>query len=161
MNAREAFLFLHITSVLVLAAGVGVSVYCKLAVRGVTEVAAARTLLATAGGAIRAIGMPASFAMIFTGMLLVWNSDGGFEYHEPWIVGALTLWVASALVGVFMHAPRAKRIKAHLATLEAAGKDVDAELQAIVRGGRPASALDTLLLAGMVAFMVFKPTFGM
>lgn len=161
MDAREIFLFLHIASVLALAAGVGVSVFCKVAVRGVTDTRAARALLATASGGIRTIGLPASLAMIATGVALVAAYDGAYEYHEPWIVGALVLWLGSAVVGARMHAPRSRAINARLDELEAAGSDVDADLLALVRGGRAASILDTLLLAGMVGFMVFKPTFGM
>ncbi|MEO6866464.1 MAG: DUF2269 family protein [Gaiellales bacterium] len=161
MHLRETLLFLHIGSVMVLAAAVGVSVYCKAIAIRTASATAARALLVAAGGAIRLLGLPASLVMILTGALLVQHANGAWRYDEPWIVGAMVLWLASAVVGARMHAPRSRAARAHLDKLETADEPVDDTLRQIVRSGRLASVLDTAFLAGMVAFMVFKPTFGM
>jgi hypothetical protein len=76
---------------------------------------------------------------------------------EPWILGAFALWFGSAIVGIRLHAPRSRQARALAAELAASDAPITGRLRSLVRGGLPASLLDTALLAGMVALMVFKP----
>jgi hypothetical protein len=154
---REAFLFLHLTGLLALTGGVGASLACKLAAGRTGSAAAMLALLGTAQAAVRRCALPGSFLLLASGAGLVGVSNGAWSMGEPWIVGAVVLWVASAIVGARLHAPRSRAARELAAELAAADSPVTGRLRAIVRGGLPASLLDTALLAGMVALMVFKP----
>lgn len=153
----ELMLFLHLGGVLALAAGVGASLACKSMSLRVDSPAAVLALLGTAGMAVHRCAMPGSIFLLVAGVGLVHASNGAYELHEPWIIGAIVLWVASAFVGVRMHAPRSREARALATDLEQRGELVTKELRAVIRAGWPASLLDTALLVGMVALMVFKP----
>lgn len=157
MTWYETFLFLHLGGLLLLTAGVGASLACKLAAGRAGSGAAVLALLQTANVAVRRCGMPGSFLLLASGIGLVGASKGAWSMAEPWIGGAVALWVASAVVGIKLHGPRSREARALAAELAEAGAPVTGRLRALVRGGLPASLLDTALLAGMVALMVFKP----
>lgn len=159
MTLREALLFLHLGGALALAAGVGTSLACKSMAMRVGSPHAVLALLECASTAVKRVAMPASLVLLGAGVGLVAVSNGGYRIHEPWIIGAIVLWTASAVVGVKLHAPRSRAARELARTLIEHDERVTGRLRAIVREGRPASILDTALLVGMVALMVFKPTF--
>lgn len=154
---REAFLFAHLAGLLALTAGVGASLACKLAAGRTGSAAAVLALLETAHGAVRRCALPGSFLLLASGIGLVAASHDAWSMTEPWIVGAFALWCGSAVVGIRLHAPRSRRTRALAADLAATGAPVTGHLRALVRGGMPATMLDSALLAAMVALMVFKP----
>lgn len=157
MNTWGLLLFLHVGGVLLLTAGVGASLACKSMALRVKSPHAVLALLAAARRATKYCMMPGSILLLASGAALVVKSDGAYEFHELWITGAVLLWIASSVVGVVLHAPRAKAANLHANELADSGRDTDDELRGIIRRGIPASALDTLLLLGMVALMIFKP----
>jgi len=157
MSVYELLLFVHLTGVLMLAAGVGASLACKSMAMRVGSPAAVLALLGTARGAVHRCAMPGSIVLLIAGVGLVLASNDVYELHEPWILGAIALWIASAFVGVRMHAPRSRAARDLATELHERGEPVTARLRAHIRDGRPASLLDTALLVGMVAVMVFKP----
>jgi Predicted integral membrane protein (DUF2269) len=157
MTMRELFLFAHLTGLLALTAGVGASLACKLAAGRTGSAAAVLALLTTANGAVRRCAMPGSFLLLASGIGLVASSHGAWSMTEPWILGAIVLWFASAFVGIRLHAPRSRRARELAIELAVRRAPVTGQLRALVRDGMPASILDTALLGAMVALMVFKP----
>ncbi|MCW2920790.1 MAG: putative integral rane protein [Thermoleophilia bacterium] len=154
---REVLLFAHLAGLLALTAGVGASLACKLAAARAGSAAAVLALLTTANGAVRRCAMPGSFLLLASGIGLVAVSHGAWSMTEPWILGAIALWFASAVVGIRLHAPRSRLARELTADLAATDAPVSGRVRSLVRGGLPASLLDTALLAAMVALMVFKP----
>ena len=157
VGTYELLLFAHLAGLLLLVAGVGASIACKARAAREGSAAAVLALLETARASVSRIAMPGSLLLLAAGVGLVARSGGAWSYGEPWIVGAVALWLASAVVGVRLHAPRSRMARELAAELAAAGQPVTGRLRVAVRGGRAASALDVALLAGMVALMVFKP----
>ncbi len=153
----ELLLFIHLGGVLALTAGVGASLACKSMAMRVGSPAAVLALLETARSAVKRLAMPGSVVLLAAGVGLVLDSNGVYELHEPWILGAIALWIASGFVGVRMHAPRSRAARELAVALDERGEPVTGRLRALIREGRPASLLDTALLVGMVALMVFKP----
>ena len=117
MSAYELLLFLHLIGVLALTAGVGASLACKSMSVRVDSPTAVLALLGTARAAVHRCAMPGSIVLLFAGVGLVLESNGVYELHEPWIVGAVVLWIGSAIVGVRMHAPRSRAARALAADL--------------------------------------------
>ena len=154
---REVFLFVHLAGLLTLTAGVGASLACKLAAGRAGSAAAVVVLLATAGGAVRRCALPGSFLLLASGIGLVAVSHGAWSMADPWILGAIALWFASAFVGIRLHAPRSRLVRELASELAATGEPVSGRVRALIREGLPASLLDTALLGAMVALMVFKP----
>ncbi len=154
---RDLLLFAHLGGLLALTAGVGTSLACKSMAMRVGSPWAVLALLRTASVAVHRCAMPGSLVLLAAGVGLVLVSHGAYRFHEPWIVGAILLWIASAFVGVRLHAPRSRAARELATQLAERGEPVTGRLRAIIRDGRPASVLDTLLLVGMVALMVFKP----
>lgn len=154
---REVFLFVHLGGLLTLTAGVGASLACKLAAGRADSPDAVLTLLATARGAVQRCALPGSFLLLASGIGLVAVSQGAWSMADPWVLGAIALWCGSAFIGVRLHAPRSRRARELAGELAATGATVSTQLREVVRGGMPASLLDTALLGGMVALMVFKP----
>lgn len=153
----ELLLFLHLGGVLALATGVGTSLACKSMAVRVGSPSAVLALLRTASVSVHKVAMPGSFVLLGAGIGLVLASHGAYEFHEPWILGAIALWIASAWVGVRMHAPRSRVARELAQELVDRGEVVTGRLRSAIRDGRPASVLDTVLLVGMVVLMVFKP----
>ncbi len=153
----ELFLFTHLVGLLTLTAGVGASLACKLAAGRAGSGAAVLALLTTAKVAVQRCAMPGSFLLLASGIGLVANSHGAWSMAEPWILGAIALWCASAVIGIRLHAPRSRLARELASELAAVNAPVTGRLRALVRDGMPASLLDTALLAAMVALMVFKP----
>jgi hypothetical protein len=157
MTAYELLLFAHLAGLMLLVGGVGTSLACKVRAGREGSAAAVLALLETARVAVSRVAMPGSLVLIGAGVGLVAQSNGAWSITEPWIAGAMLLWVLSALVGVRLHAPRSREARALARELAAEGLPVTGRLRAVVRGGRAASGLDVALLVGMVALMVFKP----
>lgn len=153
----ETFLFTHLLGLLALTAGVGASLACRLAAGRAGSSTAVLALMTVAATAVRRCALPGSFLLLASGVGLVGSSKGAWSMDEPWIVGAIVLWFASAFVGARLHAPRSRQVRELAGELAATDAPVTGRLRALVRGGLPASLLDTTLLLGMVALMVFKP----
>lgn len=150
-------LFAHISGVLILTAGVGASIACKIMATKTTSPSTALTLLTTASVSVRYCSTPGSFLLIITGVGLVHATNGAYPLSSPWIAYAVAMWIASAFVGIFMHAPRSKAVRKLASELIDKNSDVTDELRTMIRKGTPASLIDTALLIGMVAVMIFKP----
>jgi len=157
MILRQSLLLLHLMGMMLLVAGVGASIACKAAAARSSSPRVAHELLQTATRSIRMLSMPGSFLLLFAGLWLVHASHGWYSMTDPWIVGAIAAWIASAVVGIRLHAPRSRNSRRVALTLEAAGATTTGELGDLIRGGRFASALDVALLLLMVTLMVFKP----
>lgn len=154
---HDLLLFIHLGGLLALTAGVGASLACKVAAARTDSPAALLALMSTAHGAVRRCALPGSLLLLASGAGLVATSRGAWTMGEPWVVAALAMWAASAVVGIRLHAPRSRVVREQATELRDLGQPVPEQLRAVVRGGMPASLLDTALLAAMVAVMVFKP----
>lgn len=157
MSTYELLLLVHLGGLLLLVGGVGASIACKARAGREGSAAAIVALLETARVAVMRVAMPASFLLLVAGVGLVAASHGAYSLTEPWIVGAVALWIASAIVGARLHAPRTREALELARELAASDARVTGRLRAVIRGGRAASLLDVALLAGMVALMVVKP----
>lgn len=142
---------------MLLVAGVGASIACKAAALRSSSPQVVHELLQTAMRSVRAVSMPGSFVLLASGLGLVHASNGWYSLTEPWIIGAIMAWLASAAVGMWLHAPRGRAARQLAGSLAADGAVVSDALVELIRGGRLATALDTALLALMVTLMVFKP----
>lgn len=157
MVLRQTLLLLHLTGLMLLVAGVGASIACKAAALRSPSPLVIHELLQTATRSVRVLSMPGSYLLLVTGLWLVQASHGGYSITAPWIVGAIAAWLASAVVGIWLHAPRSRAARQLALALAADGAAASNELGNLIRGGRLASTLDVTLLALMVTLMVFKP----
>ena len=55
---------------------------------------------------------PAYVIALFTGDGLIRYAEAseGFSYHSPWIIGALILYAAVSILGIFVYAPTLKKL---------------------------------------------------
>ncbi|MCB0878673.1 MAG: DUF2269 family protein [Thermoleophilia bacterium] len=157
MVLRQSLLLLHLMGMMLLVAGVGASIACKAAALRSSSPQVIHELLRTASRSVRLLSMPGSYLLLLAGLGLVYRSHGWYSMSDAWIVGAIVAWLASAAVGIWLHAPRSRTARALASSLAADGAPASAELRDLIRGGRLASALDFALLLTMVTLMVFKP----
>ena len=148
---------MHLMGMMLLVAGVGASVACKAAALRSSSPQAVHDLLQTATRSVHVLSIPGSFLLLFAGFGLVSASHGGYTTTEPWIVGAMGAWLASAAIGMLLHAPRGRAARQLARALADQGAAASDELADLIRGGRLVSALDMAVLLMMVALMVFKP----
>jgi hypothetical protein len=153
----ELLLFLHLIGVFALVSGVAASIACRAVAARVGSSEAVLALLNASSFAVRRVALTGSLLVLAAGIALGARSHGAWAFGDAWIAGAIVLWLASALLGALVHAPRAKAIRALAEPLAAAREPVTGRLRAALHGGRGARMLDLALLAGMLALMVFKP----
>ena len=108
MALRQTFLLLHLIGMMLLVAGVGASIACKAAALRSSSPHVVHELLQIASRSVRLLSMPGSYLLLVTGLWLVQASHGGYSMTDPWIVGAITAWLASAVLGIRLHAPRSR-----------------------------------------------------
>jgi hypothetical protein len=157
MTNYELLLFLHLIGVFALVSGVAGSIACRAVATRVGSSEAVLALLDGSSFAVRRVAMPGSLLVLAAGLGLVARSHGAWSLSDAWIAGAIVLWLASAVLGALVHAPRAKALRALAEPLAAAHEPVTGRLRAALHAGRGARLLDVALLAGMLALMVFKP----
>lgn len=135
------------------------SAACKLLARGCDSPARTLRLLVTSGRLVSRVAMPASALLLATGIGLVAGSRGAFSPLDPWIVGALALWAASAVVGVRVHGPRKRSLATMAGDLAERGVTSDPSLRDEAGRLLPVAVtlVDPSLAVGMLWLMVQRP----
>jgi uncharacterized membrane protein len=152
MTGYELLTFLHITSAIIwLGAGFLIAVLVLGAIRaGEREREAGYHR--DVGWLAPRLFVPASFATLIFGVLLV--IDGAWEFDQLWVVIALAGWLVSFVLGFFYFRPEGQRI----AGLVQAHGPANAEADARLRRLNIVDRLQLAILFLMVADMVIKPT---
>jgi len=157
MAFQQPLLLLHLMGMMLLVAGVGVSISCKAAALRSSSPRVIHELLQTAARSVRLLLMPGSYLLLFAGIWLVGESHGRYSMTDLWIAGAIAAWIALAVVEIRLHAPRGRAARELALALVADDAAASGELSDLIRSGRLATALDVVLLVLMVTLMVFKP----
>jgi hypothetical protein len=158
VDAYELALFAHLTGLMLLTGGVTVSIAAKALARRRDDPSVIHALWQLAHATVRRVAIPGSLLLLVAGGALVHLSHGAYSWSEPWIAGAVVFWVASALIGVFLHGPRSRAVRTTAAAEAAAGADqASTTLRTHAQGGVLIGSIDAGLLIVMVALMVFKP----
>lgn len=158
MDDYALALFAHVIGLMLLTGGVSISIAAKALARRRDDPSTIHALWQLGYGAVRLVAMPGSLLLLLAGGALVHLSNGAYAWSEPWIAGAVAAWAASALIGIFVHGPRSRTVRA-MASAEAAtgSTTASATLRERAQGGVLAGGIDAALLVAMVALMVFKP----
>lgn len=99
----------------------------------------------------RGLANPAYALLLITGVLMIYL--GNLPWTTPWLLTAIVLYLALALIGLLAFAPALRR---QIAVLESAGPDT-AEYRALSRKSRQLGVLAVVIVAVIVFLMVAKP----
>jgi uncharacterized membrane protein len=111
------------------------------------------------------VAEPAIYAVFVLGLLLIWASDGQWEFDQKWISFSMLLYIIGIALSHAVMRPALKRMNALQAELAAAGPAPGAagpppqvaELESLgQRVGAVGAALNVLLVV-IIALMVWKP----
>ena len=157
MSFDDWMLALHVLSAFALVAGLVLVWVLIVALRRADTPGAVIGIGRVAGVGARAIGL----GMIGTIALGVWLalSVGGYDIWDPWIVGAVVLWLAAGALGSRADAVH-RAVVAKAQELRAAGREErDPELVAIIRSrsGLAYHAAATAVVLLILIDMLWKP----
>jgi uncharacterized membrane protein len=96
------------------------------------------------------IANPAYGVLFLTGLIMVFTAHWGFQL---WVIVAIVLFVAIAVIGFAVYSPLLKRQIA----LTDAGDTASPEFEALTRRGRMMGPILGLLVLVILVMMVFKP----
>lgn len=151
------WLFVHLTGLVILAAGVGTANLSGI----LLSKAESPTMLAMWSGinirAERLMILPGALVLLVAGTILV--HEEGRSYGAFWITAAYVLWVVAVFLGAVVLGRHAHQIH-HLATEEqAAGAETSTTALALARSPKgPAVGMSlNVIVIVFLALMVFKP----